>query len=69
MIFREHACQCYHFIGKCGATSDVMFSVPVTCKRVEWAIVEGLKMSDFAKYKVWTTGKDLLEEKFLTQGK
>ena len=55
--------------GEYGAPSDVVFSFPVTCQSGEWKIVEGLKLSDFAKEKIAITGKELLEERQMALGK
>jgi malate/lactate dehydrogenase len=55
--------------GEYGAPSDVVFSFPVTCVAGEWKIVEGLKLSDFAKEKISITGKELLEERQMALGK
>ena len=49
--------------GQYGAARDVVFSFPVTCKDGEWSIVQGLKLSDFAKSKIELTSNELLEEK------
>ena len=55
--------------GEYGAPSDTMFSFPVTCRNGEWLIVQGLKVSDFAKEKIAVTGKELLEERQMALGK
>jgi malate dehydrogenase len=55
--------------GEYGAPSDTMFSFPVTCHNGEWKIVQGLKISDFAKEKITITGKELLEERQMALGK
>jgi malate dehydrogenase len=55
--------------GEYGSPSDTMFSFPVTCQSGEWKIVQGLKISDFAKEKITITGKELLEERQMALGK
>lgn len=55
--------------GEYGAPSDTVFSFPVNCQGGEWKIVEGLKLSDFAKEKIALTGKELLEERLMALGK
>jgi malate dehydrogenase len=55
--------------GEYGAPSDTIFSFPVTCQNGEWKIVQGLKLSEFAKEKITLTGKELLEERQMALGK
>ena len=49
--------------GSYDTPAGVMFSFPVTVSNKEWAIVKGLKLSDFAKTKLAETGKELCEER------
>jgi len=49
--------------GSYGTPAGVMFSFPVTIKDGQWAIVQGLELSDFAKTKLAETGKELCEER------
>jgi malate dehydrogenase len=49
--------------GEYGAPADIIFSFPVTIENGQWKIVQGLKISDFAREKINLTGKELLEEK------
>lgn len=55
--------------GEYGAPADIVFSFPVTCQNGEWKIVEGLKLSEFAKEKISVTSKELLEERTMALGK
>ncbi|CAG9762866.1 unnamed protein product [Ceutorhynchus assimilis] len=49
--------------GSYGAPKDVVFSFPVTIKAGKWEIVQGLKISDFARQLLDVTGKELEEER------
>lgn len=49
--------------GSYGTPKDVMFSFPVTIQGGTWSIVQGLKISEYAREKLDATGKELLEEK------
>jgi len=49
--------------GEYGAPKDVIFSFPVTLQGKEWKIVQNLNVSDFAKEKLFVTGKELEEER------
>lgn len=55
--------------GEYSAPTDVVFSFPVTCVNGDWKIVDGIKLSDFAKEKIALTGKELLEERQMALGK
>ena len=49
--------------GSYDTPAGVMFSFPVTVTNKKWAIVKGLKLSEFAKTKLAETGKELCEER------
>jgi len=49
--------------GSYNTPPGVMFSFPVTIANNKWSIVKGLSLSDFAKEKLATTGKELCEER------
>jgi len=49
--------------GSYGIPKDLIYSMPVSISNKQWKIVEGLKITDFAKTKLDLTAKELLEEK------
>ncbi|MDP8265312.1 MAG: malate dehydrogenase [Candidatus Aceula meridiana] len=49
--------------GSYGIEKGLMFSFPLVSDGSEWKIVQGLKLSDFAKEKIKITTQELLEEK------
>ena len=49
--------------GSYGIPKDLVYSFPVEIKDKQWKIVQGLKLSDFAKTKLALTTKELEEER------
>lgn len=49
--------------GSYNTPKDVVFSFPVEIQNKQWKIVQGLKISDFARAKLDATAKELSEEK------
>lgn len=49
--------------GSYGVPKDLVFSFPVDISNKQWKIVQGLKLSDFAKTKLELTTKELEEER------
>ncbi|XP_025420309.1 malate dehydrogenase, cytoplasmic [Sipha flava] len=49
--------------GSYGVPKGLIYSMPVSISNKQWKIVEGLKITDFAKTKLDLTAKELLEEK------
>jgi malate dehydrogenase len=49
--------------GAYGSPAGVIFSYPVTVKNGQYAIVEGLQLSDFDQRMIAATGQELLEER------
>ncbi|KAL8140040.1 hypothetical protein V2J09_006061 [Rumex salicifolius] len=51
--------------GSYNVPAGVIYSFPVTCKNGEWTIVQGLRIDDFSRQKMDSTGAELVEEKSL----
>jgi malate dehydrogenase len=49
--------------GSYGIPEGVVYSYPVTCKKGEYTIVQGLSVSDFSREKMQATHRELLEER------
>ncbi len=49
--------------GSYGIDKGLIYSFPVTCKNGDWAIVQGLEISEFSKGKMKATEKELQEER------
>ncbi len=42
---------------------DIIYSFPMTCKKGEWEIVQGLKIDDFSRERMRQTEQELLQER------
>jgi malate dehydrogenase len=49
--------------GSYGIPEGVIYSYPVTCKRGEYSIVQGLDINEFSREKMSATHRELLEER------
>jgi malate dehydrogenase len=49
--------------GSYGIDKGLIYSFPVTCKDGDWAIVQGLSISDFSRGKMKATEQELQEER------
>ncbi|WOL06242.1 malate dehydrogenase isoform X2 [Canna indica] len=49
--------------GSYGIHAGLIYSFPVTCRKGEWSIVQGLQIDDFSRAKMDATAKELVEEK------
>lgn len=53
--------------GSYGIPKGLMYSFPVTCKKGEWSIVQGLAINDFSRARMAATQKELEEERDAVQ--
>lgn len=53
--------------GSYGIPKGLMYSFPVTCKKGEWSIVQGLAINDFSRARMEATQKELEEERDAVQ--
>ncbi|KAJ0430189.1 putative malate dehydrogenase [Helianthus annuus] len=49
--------------GSYGIQPGLIYSFPVTCKKGEWSIVQGLKIDEFSREKMDAVERELIEEK------
>ncbi len=62
----EFTSMAVHSDGSYGIEEGLIYSFPVTCSGGDYAIVQGLPVSDFARAKMIATEKELQEEKAAT---
>ncbi|MFZ5697941.1 MAG: malate dehydrogenase [Pseudomonadota bacterium] len=53
--------------GSYGIDKGLIYSFPVTCKGGDWAIVQGLQISEFSRARIKATEKELQEERDAVQ--
>ncbi len=56
-----------HSDGSYGIDKGLIYSFPVTCKGGDWAIVQGLQISEFSRARMKATEKELQEERDAVQ--
>jgi malate/lactate dehydrogenase len=49
--------------GSYGVPTDLIFSFPVTCKKGNWEIVQGLSVNEYSQKMIEKSKKELLEER------
>ncbi|KOM58673.1 hypothetical protein LR48_Vigan11g170700 [Vigna angularis] len=53
--------------GSYGVQPGLIYSLPVTCEKGDWTIVQGLKIDEFSRDKMDKTAQELVEEKELAK--
>ncbi|MFS7912160.1 putative malate dehydrogenase [Helianthus anomalus] len=48
--------------GSYGIQPSLIYSFPITCKKGEWSIVQGLKIDEFSREKMHAVERELIEK-------